>query len=188
MKAAPFQYLRPETLEEALAALAQHGEDCKPLAGGQSLIPLLALRLAQPALLLDLGRLPELRQAGIGMLGAMVTNGELEREAVVIPPVVAAAVPHIGHFQIRNRGTVGGALAHCDPAGEWPALALALNAVIRVRSARAERAIPAAEFIAGPPVALRTPPAGRLDGAEAGTRLNGGRTDHARRIRGSSTA
>lgn len=150
MKAAPFDYRRPETLEEALAALAEHGDECRPLAGGQSLIPLLALRLAQPAILLDLGRVPDLRGPEPGWIGAMTTNAELEGRREGLPPVVAAALPHIGHFQIRNRGTVGGALAHCDPAGEWPALALALDIRLRLLSTRGERFLSAADFIRGP--------------------------------------
>ena len=150
MKAAPFKYLRPESLEEALEALAEHGEECRPLAGGQSLIPLLAMRLAQPAVIVDLGRIPRLRGFDGLHIGAMTTNSDLERQPETMPPVVVAALPHIGHFQIRNRGTVGGALAHCDPAAEWPALALALAARITLRSARGERIVDAADFITGP--------------------------------------
>lgn len=150
MKAAPFSYVRPESLEDALGVLAEHGDECRPLAGGQSLIPLLVMRLAQPAVLLDLGRLTTLRGLDGPRIGAMTTNSDLERRPDAIPPVIAAALPHIGHFQIRNRGTVGGALAHCDPAGEWPALALALDARMRLRSTRGERIVGAAEFIVGP--------------------------------------
>ena len=150
MKSAPFRYLRPDTLEEALETLAEHGDDCKALAGGQSLIPLLAMRLAQPAVIVDLGRIASLRGLGGSRIGAMTTNSELERRPASIPPLVAAALPHIGHFQIRNRGTVGGALAHCDPAGEWPALALALDARLRLRSLRGERSLGAVDFIVGP--------------------------------------
>ena len=150
MKAAAFAYLRPETLEGALEALAEHGDECKALAGGQSLIPLLAMRLAQPAVLVDLGRIASLRGVDGVRIGAMTTNSELERRPASIPPLVIAALPHIGHFQIRNRGTVGGALAHCDPAGEWPALALALDARVHIRSLRGERTLAAVDFIEGP--------------------------------------
>lgn len=150
MKAAPFRYLRPESLEEALEALAEHGEECKLLAGGQSLIPLLVMRLAQPAVLIDLGRVPGLRGLRGPRIGAMTTNSDLERLPDSVPPLVLAALPHIGHFQIRNRGTVGGSLAHCDPAGEWPALALGLDARMVLRSSRGERTVTAHEFIAGP--------------------------------------
>ncbi|TMD04104.1 MAG: xanthine dehydrogenase family protein subunit M [Chloroflexi bacterium] len=134
MKSAPFEYARPTTLTEALDLLDRHGEDCKPLAGGQSLVPLLAMRLARPSLLVDLDRVPELRGFSAERVGAMATNAQLERRAGDLPPVIAAALPHIGHFQIRNRGTVGGSLAHLDPAGEWPALALLLEAELTVES------------------------------------------------------
>ena len=150
MKPAPFEYRRPAALEEALELL---GEDARPLAGGQSLIPLLAMRLARPALLVDLERLPELRGVevdGDGVrIGAMTRQAELER-APGLPEVVAAALPHIGHLPIRSRGTVGGSLAHMDPAAEWPALALLLDAELEVASARGRRVVAAADFALGP--------------------------------------
>ena len=149
MKAAPFEYRRPESLEEALDLLAEHGDEAKPLAGGQSLIPLLAMRLAQPGLLVDLQRVPGLKGVREGRIGAMTTQAELERKAA-LPGVVKAALPHIGHFQIRTRGTVGGSLCHADPAAEWPALALLLGAMLHVGSRRGRRAIAAADFFLGP--------------------------------------
>lgn len=152
MKAAPFDYHRPESLAAALELLVEHGEDAKALAGGQSLIPLLAMRLAQPAVLVDLGRVPELRgvrREGGLRIGAMTRQSELAlRED--LPGVVASALPHIGHFQIRNRGTVGGSLAHMDPAAEWPALALLLDAELTLASRRGSRTLAAREFILGP--------------------------------------
>jgi aerobic carbon-monoxide dehydrogenase medium subunit len=149
LKAAPFDYRRPESLEEALDLLAEHGDEAKPLAGGQSLIPLLAMRLAQPGLLVDLQRVPGLKGVREGRIGAMTTQTALEREAA-LPGVVKAALPHIGHFQIRTRGTVGGSLCHADPAAEWPALALLLGAVMHARSRRGPRTVPAADFFVGP--------------------------------------
>jgi len=156
MKSAPFDYRRPESLEEALALLAEHGDEAKPLAGGQSLIPLLAMRLAQPALLVDLDRVPGLKGARAGRIGAMTTQARLENEAE-LPGVVKAALPHIGHFQIRTRGTVGGSLCHGDPAAEWPALALLLGAVMHARSRRGQRAVPAAGFFLGPLITALEP-------------------------------
>jgi carbon-monoxide dehydrogenase medium subunit len=151
VKAAPFAYHRPRSLVEALDLLAEHGEDAKPLAGGQSLVPLLAMRLAQPAVLVDLGEVAELRRRNGMTVGAMVTNAELERDPAGLPPIVGAALPHVGHFQIRNRGTIGGSLAHLDPAAEWPALALLLGARLRIESRdRGERTLAAEEFMLGP--------------------------------------
>lgn len=151
MKAAPFRYCRPATLEEALELLAEHGDEAKVLAGGQSLIPLMAMRLARPAVLIDIAEIPELRRRTRGSLGAMVTNAALEEDPAGLPPIIAAALPHIGHFQIRSRGTVGGALAHLDPAGEWPALALLLDVRLTLRSKhRGERTLAAADFMLGP--------------------------------------
>ena len=154
MKSAPFDYRRPETIAEALELLDQHGDDAKPLAGGQSLIPLLAMRLAQPALLIDVAHIDELR--GIEMapgqirIGAMTRQAELGRTSG-LPGIVTAALPHIGHFQIRSRGTVGGSLAHMDPAAEWPALALLLDAELELISLRrGMRTVPAADFMLGP--------------------------------------
>jgi carbon-monoxide dehydrogenase medium subunit len=153
VKPAPFEYHRPDSLEAALQLLAAHGDEAKPLAGGQSLIPLLAMRLALPGHVVDLQRVSELRGIsvdGAGVrVGAMVSQREVEQHERM-PGVVAAAVPHIAHFQIRNRGTVGGSLSHMDPAAEWPALALVLDAVIVAASTRGRREIAARDFVVGP--------------------------------------
>ena len=147
MKAAPFEYHRPSTLAEALELV---GEEARPLAGGQSLLPLLAMRLSRPERLVDLQAVRELQMREGDRLGAMVSNARLERDGG-LPPLVAAALPRIGHWQIRTRSTVGGSLAHMDPAAEWPALALALDAVVVAISARhGQRRIPAAELPLGP--------------------------------------
>jgi carbon-monoxide dehydrogenase medium subunit len=153
LKPAPFRYFAPQTLDEALALLAEHGYDAKPLAGGQSLVPAMNFRLAQPAVLVDLNRIPELsfvRAADDGGLriGAMTRQRALERDPQVATraPLVHEAMPHIAHVQIRNRGTVGGSLAHADPAAELPAVALALDASFRLRSGRGERWVAAGEF------------------------------------------
>ena len=151
MKPAPFAYHRPESLAAALDLMAEHGDDCKALAGGQSLLPLLAMRLAQPAVIVDLGRVPELRRREGGVVGAMVTNTQLERDPTGLAPMIGAALPHVGHFQIRNRGTIGGSLAHLDPAAEWPALALLLDARLILESRdRGRRALAMSEFMKGP--------------------------------------
>ncbi len=156
MKPAPFDYAAPATLAEALALKAQHGDDAKFLAGGQSLIPAMNFRLVQAALLVDLNRLAELdyiRPAGDGGLriGAQTRQRRLERDALVArhAPLLHEAMPNVAHPQIRNRGTLGGSLAHADPAGELPVIAVALDAQVRVQSAQAERWVPAADFFQG---------------------------------------
>ena len=156
MKPAPFDYHAPTRLDEALQLLAEHGSDAKPLAGGQSLVPAMNFRLAQPAVLVDLNGVAELAHVTWGRdgglrLGAMTRQRVLERDRLVADqaPLLAEAVPHIAHAQIRNRGTVGGSLAHADPASELPAVMVALGARFRVRSLTGERWIPAAEFFIG---------------------------------------
>jgi aerobic carbon-monoxide dehydrogenase medium subunit len=143
-------------LEEALTSLAEAGEDAKILAGGQSLMPLLSLRLARPSVLVDLGRVPGLdgviERNGTVSIGAMARERAVERSAVVAEkvPLLAAALPLIGHPAIRNRGTVGGSVAHADPSAEIPAVALALEAEMVINSAaRGERRVPAADFFQG---------------------------------------
>src|SRR5262247_2703033 len=126
MKPPVFEYTAVDSIEEALAELAQHGDTAKLLAGGQSLVPLLNMRLATPERLIDLNRVQELvhitpRNGGLA-IGAMTRQRTVERS------VLAAALPWVGHFQIRNRGTVGGSLSHADPAAELPAVALCLDA------------------------------------------------------------
>lgn len=154
MKAAPFDYHAPATIEEAVELLVELDE-AKVLAGGQSLIPLLALRLATFEHVIDLGRIDELRgierRNGHVWIGAATTQAAAERSADVATavPLLARAIPLIGHFQIRNRGTVGGSLAHADAAAELPAVALTLDTVFEAASPRGRRQIPAAGFFTG---------------------------------------
>ncbi|MGQ0668785.1 MAG: FAD binding domain-containing protein [Actinomycetota bacterium] len=156
MKPPPFLYLRPRTLEEAVQALAEHGENAKVLAGGQSLVPLLNFRLARPSVLVDLNLIEGLREIrredGVLALGAMVRQRTAERSPDVreAAHIVVDALHFVGHVQIRSRGTVGGSIAHADPAAELPAVALATDAEIVVSSVRGRRSIPAAEFFQGP--------------------------------------
>ena len=155
MKPPPFDYLAPTSLEEAVEAMARHGDEAKLLAGGQSLMPLLAFRLAHPGVLVDLNGVRELEylRADDGQLviGAMTRHRTvqdlpgLRRRCAML----AEGVELIGHVAIRNRGTVGGSLAHADPAAEWPALALALDAECEVVGPRGTRTIPVEELLVG---------------------------------------
>lgn len=155
MKPASFRYFRPTALDEALALLAEHGGEAKPLAGGQSLIPAMNFRLARPQALVDLSGIAELAYVRSEpdrlTIGAMTRQRAVERSDVVRreAPLVAEALPFVAHPQIRNRGTVGGSLAHADPAAELPAVMLALDARFRARSREHERTIPAGEFFTG---------------------------------------
>jgi len=155
MKPAPFEYHRPESVDEALALLAEHGYDAKLLAGGQSLVPAMNFRLAAPAVLIDLNRIHALDyvRAGDGALrlGAMTRQAAAERHALVAAhaPLLAETLPFVAHAQIRSRGTVGGSIAHADPAGEIGAVMLALGAVLHLRGPGGTRAVPAAEFFTG---------------------------------------
>jgi carbon-monoxide dehydrogenase medium subunit len=155
VKAAPFEYHRPETAAEAAGLLAELGDTAKLLAGGQSLVPMLALRLAVFEHLVDISRVGDLvgieRHDGSLRVGAGTTQAVAERSAVVADavPLLARALPSIGHVQIRNRGTVGGSIAHADPASELPAVALALDAELEVLSPRGPRVVPAAGFFEG---------------------------------------
>lgn len=155
MKPAPFVFHRASSLAEALAILQQHPE-AKPLAGGQSLIPAMNFRLAQPAALVDLNRLGEL--AGItrtpdgGLrIGAMTRHAAVERSELVRQhaPLLAEAMPHVAHPQIRSRGTLGGSLAHADPSAELPAVMIALDATFVLRSLAGERRVTAVDFFTG---------------------------------------
>jgi carbon-monoxide dehydrogenase medium subunit len=154
VKPAPFEYHVPESVADAVALLAEHGDEAKPLAGGQSLVPMLALRLTRFEHLVDLNRVDELSRIELSngslVVGAMTRQAALERsdEAGAVP-LLALAAPLIGHFQIRNRGTVGGSIAHADPAGELPAVALALDAVLEVSSAGGTRDVAAIDFFVG---------------------------------------
>ncbi|MBK0392138.1 FAD binding domain-containing protein [Ramlibacter algicola] len=156
MKPPRFDYEAPASLEEALQRLRESGDDARVLAGGQSLIPALNLRLANPGRLLDLRRITSLRgirrlPSGALAAGAMTRHADFERDPLMQRhlPIVPAVMRRVAHPQIRNRGTIGGSLAHADPAAEWPALCMALDATIVVASASAERRIPAAEFPLG---------------------------------------
>ena len=156
MKPAPFDYEAPASLDAALDLLARHGGDAKILAGGQSLIPVMNFRLAEPALLIDINRVAELdfirRDAdGTLRIGALTRQRRLERDPLVAAaaPLLHEAVPFIAHPQIRNRGTFGGSLAHADPAAELPALAVALDARLRLRRQGGDRWVDAADFFAG---------------------------------------
>ncbi len=154
MKPPPFIYVAPSSLDEAIGVLAEHGEDAKVLAGGQSLIPLLSLRLARPTALVDLNGVAELSSIevdGSTAIGSMTRHRAVERSAEIARhlPLLAAAVPYIGHAAIRTRGTIGGSLAHADPAAELPAVALALDATFEARSTRGTRVIHAADFFVG---------------------------------------
>jgi carbon-monoxide dehydrogenase medium subunit len=147
-----FDYTRPSTMEDALAALRQAGEDAKVLAGGQSLIPVLRLRLAAPTVLVDLGDVESLRGVREDgdhlVIGAMTTHDELTRDQLVREhvPLLAQAAQLIGDRQVRHLGTLGGSLAHADPAGDLPAVALALDAVLSVEGPSGSRSVPASEF------------------------------------------
>jgi carbon-monoxide dehydrogenase medium subunit len=155
VKPAEFAYARPDTLEEALAILADHGGEARPLAGGQSLVPAMNFRLAQPAMLVDLNRVKELdgiEPSGDGLrIGGMTRHRALERSPLVarLSPLIAETMPFVAHEPIRTRGTLGGSLAHADPAAELPAVMLALGATIGVRSRASQRSILAADFFVG---------------------------------------
>ncbi|MCW5878003.1 MAG: xanthine dehydrogenase family protein subunit M [Anaerolineales bacterium] len=154
MKPAPFKYFAPASLEEALALKAEYGEEAKALAGGQSLIPAMNFRVAQPAILVDLNRIASLRNIhknGALTIGAMTTQSTAEKNMLVAQhvPLLHEALPSIAHPQIRNRGTIGGSVAHADPAAELPVVCLALRARMLAQSQSAERWIEAQEFFSG---------------------------------------
>jgi aerobic carbon-monoxide dehydrogenase medium subunit len=154
VKPAPFEYHAPESVADVVGVLAEHGDEAKPLAGGQSLVPMLALRLARFEHLVDLNRVKPLtevaREDGSILVGAMTRQAAPERDDhVAAVPLLRRAAPLIGHFQIRNRGTVGGSIAHADPASELPAVALALDADLLVTAADRTREVAAGEFFAG---------------------------------------
>jgi carbon-monoxide dehydrogenase medium subunit len=155
MKAANFEYLKPATLDEALAALARRGDSAQVIAGGQSLMAMLNLRLAAPGCLVDISGLPGLRdirrEGDVLRIGALVTHRAIEDSAEVAAsvPLLAQAVPHVAHLAIRNAGTIGGSLALADPAAEYPAVALALEATIVVQGAGGSRRIPASDYFQG---------------------------------------
>jgi len=152
MKPSAFAYARPRALEEALALLEKHGDQAKLLAGGQSLLPSLNMRLAAPGILVDIGAIPGLDGIAVKgktlVIGACATHRAIERSDAVAKhvPLLAQAAPHIAHVAIRNAGTLGGSLAMADPAAEWPACCVALEATIVVASKKGERRVAAGEF------------------------------------------
>jgi carbon-monoxide dehydrogenase medium subunit len=156
MKLPPFEYACPTTLSDAVALLASHDGEAKPLAGGQSLVPMMAFRVASPSLLVDLRKLLELRQIKIAddgvTLGAMVRWRDILDDARLrkAHPLLVAAVEHVAHYQIRNRGTVGGSIAHADPAAEMPGIVVTCEAKIAVVGKAGARVIDAANFFQGP--------------------------------------
>ena len=153
MKPARFDYYAPESLDEATALLAQHGDDARVLAGGQSLIPMMAMRLARPPVIVDINRIGSLgyitptADGGLN-IGALTRQRAVEESEVVLQrfPMLSAVLPHMGHFQIRNRGTIGGSLAHADPSAELPAFAVATGAQLVLRSSSAQREVAAEDF------------------------------------------
>jgi aerobic carbon-monoxide dehydrogenase medium subunit len=163
MKLPPFEYTCPTKLAEAVALLAARNGNAKIIAGGQSLVPMLAFRLAAPALLVDLRKLPELRRIGVSeggiVLGSMVRWCDILADARlrVAHPLLVAAVEHVAHYQIRNRGTIGGSIAHADPAAEMPGIALACEADIATVGAAGARVIRAADFFTGPLMTVLAP-------------------------------
>lgn len=151
MKAPPFRYIRPRTLDELFDLLEAYGDDARVLAGGQSLLATLNLRLSAPAVLLDIGGLPlsGIREVAAGVeIGALTTHREVEHSGLVATrlPLLAMAMPHVAHVAIRNRGTMGGSLALADPAAEWPALVVALKADIVLQGRSGRRSVPADAF------------------------------------------
>jgi carbon-monoxide dehydrogenase medium subunit len=152
MKPAQFEYDDPLTEDEALDLLARHGDECKVIAGGQSLVPLMNFRLARPARLIDINRIDSLSyikaEGGRLVIGAMTRHTDLEHSEVVAEgwPLLSEAIGWVGHAQIRNRGTIGGSVAHADPAAELPAAFAALDASFRVRSKRGSRTVGWDEF------------------------------------------
>jgi len=155
MKAPPFDYVRASSLPQVFELLERHGDDARLLAGGQTLVATLNMRLSEPALLIDITALEALRgitlAGGSLRIGALVTHAEIEASALVArhAPLLAQAAPHIAHRAIRNLGTLGGSLAYADPAAEWPTCVRALDATLVLASARGERRVAAADFFQG---------------------------------------
>lgn len=156
MKPTPFEYYAPRARHEALELLAERAGEAKVLAGGQSLVPSMNFRLAQPSILVDLNAVDDLfgitpAEDGGLLVGAMTRHRSMERSPLVVEraPLIAEAMPYVAHPQIRNRGTFGGSLAHADPAAELPALAVALDARMRVQNTGGDRWIPAGDFFLG---------------------------------------
>jgi 2-furoyl-CoA dehydrogenase FAD binding subunit len=163
MKPAPFGYLRPESVAEACEALAEHGEEARILAGGQSLAAMLNMRLVRPALLVDINRLETLNK--IEVKQEAVVTGAIVRQAHAFAdlgirkyvPLLAMALPHVGHYQTRNRGTLAGSVAHADPSAEIPLVLATLGGEIELTSARRTRRVHAADFFRSALVTARAP-------------------------------
>ena len=155
MKAAAVSYTRPSQLADVLQLLAQHGDEARLLAGGQTLLATLNMRLSEPALLIDLQSVTALKGLTVTgdtlRIGALVTHTEIENSTLIAQraPLLTAAAPHIAHRAIRNLGTFGGSIAYGDPAAEWPACLLAMNGVVLARSIKGTRRIPADDFFTG---------------------------------------
>jgi 2-furoyl-CoA dehydrogenase FAD binding subunit len=155
MKPRPFDYARPDTVEEAVAVLAEHGDEARVLAGGQTLLAMLNLRVVEPAILVDITRIPELdiirELDGRIEVGAAVTQSRLLAWPALAQklPLLAAALPFVGHFQTRNKGTVCGSIAHADPTSEIPLSLALLEGEVVLRSRRGTRVLPAADFQQG---------------------------------------
>ena len=153
MKPAPFTYHRAESVEHAAEVLAQYGDDARILAGGQSLLPMMNLRIAAPGHLLDVSKTADLMTIEVDAdgleVGAAATYRRVSEHAGIDQfPIISTAISHVGHEPIRNRGTIVGSIAHNDPAGELPAVALALGAEVRLRSVRGSRSVPIDDFLA----------------------------------------
>ena len=155
MKAAAVSYTRPSQLTDVLQLLAQHGDEARLLAGGQTLLATLNMRLSEPTLLIDLQSVTALKGLSVTgdvlRIGALVTHTEIENSTLIAQraPLLTAAAPHIAHRAIRNLGTFGGSIAYGDPAAEWPACLLAMNGVVLARSIKGTRRIPADDFFTG---------------------------------------
>jgi carbon-monoxide dehydrogenase medium subunit len=152
MKAPAFDYARPDTLAEVFALMGEHGDDARLLAGGQTLLATLNMRLSEPALLIDINRIHALKgievHEGVLRIGALATHRQIEESALVAQcaPLLAMAAPHIAHRAIRNRGTFGGSIAYADPAAEWPVCLVALEGFVVVRGVDGTRRIAARDF------------------------------------------
>jgi carbon-monoxide dehydrogenase medium subunit len=155
MKPAPFEYYVPDSIEQAVELLHQHGDNAKLLAGGQSLVPAMNFRVVQPSVLIDLNRIGELgyilQENAVLRVGAMTRERQLELDSSIAKhaPLITEAAPFIAHPQIRNRGTIGGSIVNADPAAELPVLMLALNARLKARNASSERWVDAQDFFVG---------------------------------------
>ena len=155
MKAPTFSYIRPDTIDQVLALLSEHSEDARILAGGQSLIPTLNMRLSQPEILIDINRLDDLKgisiKDGIVRIGALARHAEVAGSDIIAEhlPLIAEAMPHVAHVAVRNRGTFGGSIAMADPAAEMPACALALGATFVLQGINGRRELAADDYFLG---------------------------------------